>query len=95
MSTPLQRRYSRSRSDGGTVLRCSDQFVSGALGVKTYQGITFHTVAENITGLLPAGSAGVNHGMGTANLCDVIVHRLAIGIATDGITAFLTVTVGS
>lgn len=95
MSTPLRRRHSTTRSDGGTVSRCSDQFVSGALGVKTYQGVTFQTVAENITGLLPAGSAGVNHGMGAINLCDAIVHRLAIGIATDGITAFLTVTVVS
>jgi len=55
-----------------------DAFVSGALGVKTYKGVHFHTVATNLTGLLPPGSKGVNH-----------------GIATDGVTVLLTVTIGS
>jgi hypothetical protein len=46
--------------------------VSGALGVKSYQGFKFQTVATNITGLLPPGSNGVNHGMAQPHLCDAI-----------------------
>ena len=84
-----------TRSDGGTASRCSDRFASDALGVKTYQGVTFNTVAENLTGLLPPGSTGVNHGMGTTNVCNVIVDQLVIGIATDGVTVLLTVTIVS
>jgi hypothetical protein len=84
-----------TKSDGGTASRSSDRFVSGALGVKTYKGIKYNTVAQNLTGLLPPGSTGVNHGMGPANVCDVIVNQPTIGIATDGITALLTVTIVS
>ncbi|KAF7980781.1 hypothetical protein HWV62_36843 [Athelia sp. TMB] len=40
------------------------------------RGVEYSTVAHNVTGLLAAGSAGVNH-----------------GIATDGITTVLTVTI--
>jgi hypothetical protein len=82
-----------TKSDGGTASPCSDRFVSDALGVKTYKGIKYDTVATNFTGLLPPGSTGVNHGMGTTNVCDIIVNQLAIGIATDGITVLLTVTI--
>ncbi|KAI9449627.1 hypothetical protein BJY52DRAFT_228009 [Lactarius psammicola] len=42
-----------------------DKFVKGALGVKRYQGVKYQTVAQNITGLLPAGSTGINHGIPT------------------------------
>ncbi|KAH9059323.1 hypothetical protein EDB87DRAFT_1675123 [Lactarius vividus] len=37
-----------------------DKFVQGALGASGY-----HTVAQNITGLLAPGSTGVNHGIAT------------------------------
>ena len=40
----------------------SDEFVEGALKVTSYKGLTYTTVAENITGLLAPGSAGINHG---------------------------------
>jgi len=53
-----------------------DEFVAGALAVTRYEGVNYQTVAQNITGLLPPGSAGVNH-----------------GIATDGVTVLLTVTI--
>ena len=39
-----------------------DDLVSGALGTTSYGGVTYSTTAENITGLLAAGSAGINHG---------------------------------
>ncbi|KAH8979925.1 hypothetical protein EDB86DRAFT_596917 [Lactarius hatsudake] len=42
-----------------------DKFVSGALGVKRYQGVKYQTVAQNVTGLLPPGSTGINHGIPT------------------------------
>ncbi|KAJ3508886.1 hypothetical protein NLJ89_g5513 [Agrocybe chaxingu] len=43
---------------------------------KFFKGVHYSTIGQNITGLLPAGSAGVNH-----------------GIATDGITTLLTITI--
>lgn len=42
--------------------RCSDGLVAGAVGTTSFGGITYNTVAENVTGLLPVGSNGVNHG---------------------------------
>ncbi|KAJ7858687.1 hypothetical protein B0H14DRAFT_2577661 [Mycena olivaceomarginata] len=45
-------------------------------GLTYHERTTYSTVARNLTGLLPAGSTGVNH-----------------GIATDGITVLLTVTI--
>lgn len=38
-----------------------DQFVTAALGTTGNNGVTYTTTAQNITGLMPAGSAGVNH----------------------------------
>lgn len=40
----------------------SDAFVKDAVGLKKYQGIKYNTVARNITGLIPSGSTGINHG---------------------------------
>ncbi|KAJ7353130.1 hypothetical protein DFH08DRAFT_956212 [Mycena albidolilacea] len=53
-----------------------DKLVAAAIGLTYYERTTYSTVARNLTGLLPAGSTGVNH-----------------GIATDGITVLLTVTI--
>jgi len=53
-----------------------DKLVAAAVGLTYHERITYSTVAQNLTGLLPAGSTGVNH-----------------GIATDGITVLLTVTI--
>lgn len=47
-------------TDGYDVGR--DQLVSNALGTKSHGGVTYHTTATNVTGLLPVGTAGVNHG---------------------------------
>ncbi|KZT67755.1 hypothetical protein DAEQUDRAFT_712981 [Daedalea quercina L-15889] len=38
-----------------------DDLVSWALGTTSYGGVTYSTTAENITGLLSAGSSGINH----------------------------------
>ncbi|KAJ7854731.1 hypothetical protein B0H14DRAFT_756633 [Mycena olivaceomarginata] len=53
-----------------------DKLVAAAVGLTYHERTTYSTVARNLTGLLPAGSTGVNH-----------------GIATDGITVLLTVTI--
>jgi len=53
-----------------------DLMSAAAQGSTSFDGVSYSTVAENITGLLAPGSAGVNH-----------------GIATDGITTLLTVTI--
>ncbi|KAF8813616.1 hypothetical protein BYT27DRAFT_7083584 [Phlegmacium glaucopus] len=53
-----------------------DALVENAIGTTSFGGVTYSTVAEDITGLLAPGSAGVNH-----------------GIATDGITTLLRVTI--
>ncbi|KAK7057309.1 hypothetical protein R3P38DRAFT_3303864 [Favolaschia claudopus] len=42
----------------------------------SFGGVTYSATLQQLTGLLPAGSAGVNH-----------------GIATDGVTSLLTVTI--
>ncbi|KAI9449626.1 hypothetical protein BJY52DRAFT_227983 [Lactarius psammicola] len=55
-----------------------DKFVQGALGVSLYKGVNYQTVAQNITGLLPPGSAGINHGIAT----DGVVVLLTVTIAS-------------
>ena len=81
------------KSDGAASRR-RDKFVAGALGVKKYHKVKYQTVAQRLTGLLPPGSKGVNHGM-TPPIIYVssFVHRLAIDIPTDGVTVLLTVTI--
>jgi len=53
-----------------------DLMSAAAQGSTSFDGVSYSTVAENITGLLAPGSTGVNH-----------------GIAQDGITTLLTVTI--
>ncbi|KAG2119747.1 uncharacterized protein F5147DRAFT_120786 [Suillus discolor] len=40
-----------------------DQLVSAAIGQTRYHGVKYHTIAQNITGLLEAGTDGINHGI--------------------------------
>jgi len=53
-----------------------NELVASATGSRSYNGVKYSTTAENVTDLLAAGSAGVNH-----------------GVATDGITTVLTITI--
>ncbi|KAF9484457.1 hypothetical protein BDN70DRAFT_928334 [Pholiota conissans] len=53
-----------------------DLFVQDALGMTSFGGTTYSTTAQNITGLLPAGSAGINHGIAI----DGIVTLLTVTI---------------
>ncbi|KZV73141.1 hypothetical protein PENSPDRAFT_649211 [Peniophora sp. CONT] len=49
-----------------------DQLVSNALGTKSHGGVTYHTTAANVTGLLPVGTAGVNHGIAIDGIVTVL-----------------------
>ncbi|KAI0333571.1 hypothetical protein GY45DRAFT_1344032 [Cubamyces sp. BRFM 1775] len=53
-----------------------DELVAGAVGTKSFGGVTYNVVAKNITGLMPAGSDGVNHGIAV----DGIVTLLTVTI---------------
>ena len=53
-----------------------DQLVSSAVGTKSFGGVTYSTTAQNITGLLPVGSDGINHGIAI----DGIVTLLTVTI---------------
>jgi len=53
-----------------------DELVSGAVGQTSYSGVSYSTTAQNITGLLAAGSTGVNHGISQ----DGIVTLLTVTI---------------
>jgi hypothetical protein len=44
--------------------------------LKQYQGVKYSTVAKNITGLIPPGSSGINHGIAT----DGVVVLLTVKI---------------
>ena len=40
-----------------------DHFVNMALGTTTFNGTSYSTTFQNLTGVMPAGSNGVNHGI--------------------------------
>lgn len=49
-----------------------DQLVGHAIGKHDFDGVHYKTVAKNITGLLPPGSVGVNHGIATDGLTTLL-----------------------
>ncbi|KAG1873127.1 hypothetical protein F4604DRAFT_1925622 [Suillus subluteus] len=53
-----------------------DQLVSAAVGETWFHGVKYSTTAQNITGLLAAGSDGINHGIAL----DGIVKLLTVTI---------------
>ncbi|KAH9942303.1 uncharacterized protein BXZ73DRAFT_74586 [Epithele typhae] len=56
--------------DGYNVGR--DLLVSSAVGTTSFGGVTYSTTAQNVTGLMPAGSAGVNHGIAVDGIVTVL-----------------------
>ncbi|KAI0063790.1 hypothetical protein BV25DRAFT_1801638 [Artomyces pyxidatus] len=60
--------------DGYNVGR--DDMVSAAQGHTSYEGVKYFTIVQNVTGLLAAGSVGVNHGIAT----DGIVQLLTVTV---------------
>jgi hypothetical protein len=63
----------------GEMLRyaSSDELVSTATtpGGVSYGGISYATTAQDITGLLPPGSAGVNHGECFSFKCSNLTYK--------------------
>jgi hypothetical protein len=53
-----------------------DSLVKSALKLKKYRGVKYKTVAQRITGLIPPGSTGINHGIPT----DGVVVLLTVTI---------------
>ncbi|KAI0312307.1 hypothetical protein OF83DRAFT_1166014 [Amylostereum chailletii] len=53
-----------------------DELVSAAKGVVSWDGVTYNTVVEDITGLMAVGSEGINHGIAV----DGIVKLLTVTI---------------
>jgi hypothetical protein len=49
-------------SDGTIFFVFSDSLVKSAVGLKKYKGVKYQTTAQSITGLIPSGSDGINHG---------------------------------
>jgi len=56
-----------------------NKLVNAAIGTTRFDGVTYVTTARNLTGLLAAGSVGVNHGIGT----DGITTLLTVTIVDD------------
>jgi len=72
----------------------SDELVSTATSrTVSYGGISYKTTSQNVTGLLPAGSTGVNHGANPRNSSISGLDIISIGIAQDGVVVLLTVTI--
>jgi hypothetical protein len=70
-----------------------DELVASATsGTTSFNGITYSATAENITGLLQPGSAGINHG-GSPFSNVFLTYDICIGIAIDGIVVLLTISV--
>ncbi|KAI0964112.1 hypothetical protein AcW1_001009 [Taiwanofungus camphoratus] len=61
-------------ADGYNIGR--DDLVSAAVGTTSYDSVTYSTTAQNITGLMAAGSNGVNHGIAV----DGIVTLLTVTV---------------
>jgi hypothetical protein len=82
-------------ADGYNIGR--DALAAAAVGDKSFENAKYGTTEKRLTGLLPPGSQGVNHG----ELMYIVVHRRVMvaharwmeGIATDGVTVLLTVTI--
>ncbi|KAJ6475223.1 hypothetical protein C8R47DRAFT_1179035 [Mycena vitilis] len=63
-------------TEGHTIVPGRDLLVANATANPSFGGVSYSASLQQMTGLLPAGSTNVNH-----------------GIATDGITSVLTVTI--
>ncbi|KAJ4490367.1 hypothetical protein J3R30DRAFT_71707 [Lentinula aciculospora] len=49
-----------------------DQLSANAIGTTSFGGVTYSTTGTNITGLLPAGSDGVNHDIATDGITTLL-----------------------
>jgi len=49
-----------------------DALAASAVGSTSFDGVSYSTTAQNMTGLLPAGTAGVNHDIPTDGITTVL-----------------------
>ncbi|THU91428.1 hypothetical protein K435DRAFT_780735 [Dendrothele bispora CBS 962.96] len=49
-----------------------DNLVSMAVGTKSFGGVTYQTTSQTVSGLLPVGSAGINHGIAIDGIVNVL-----------------------
>ncbi|KAH9939182.1 hypothetical protein B0H21DRAFT_41100 [Amylocystis lapponica] len=70
-----------------------DDLVSAALGSTSFNGVNYSTTVQNITGLLSAGSSGINHGMLTPLIGHMHHSLCSADIAIDGTVALLEITI--
>ena len=47
---------------GSVNASCRDDFMKKALGTTSFNGTNYNTTAQSLTGVLPVGTDGVNHG---------------------------------
>ncbi len=70
-----------------------DLLVQNAVGKTCFDGVTYSTTAQNITGLMLPGSEGVNHGECFSCICEFPAADIGEGIAVDGIVTLLTINI--
>ena len=71
-----------------------DLLVQKAVGTTCFDGVTYSTTAQNITGLMLPGSVGVNHGeYHRPSFYEFWKADIGVGIAVDGIVTLLTVSI--
>ncbi len=46
-----------------------NELAASAIGTTSFGGVTYSTTARNVTGLMAAGSQGVNHGTSALRFC--------------------------
>ena len=60
----------------------------------SFLGVTYETTVQDVTGLLPAGAEGINHGtLNQSTYSDLDLTLFIIGIGTDGVVKVLTVKI--
>ena len=78
-----------------TICWCSDEFVSAAVsGTPSFNGVKYAVATSTLVGVMPSGTAGVNHGELSLPYPQVnVAHQVyRQGIAIDGNAVLLTVT---
>lgn len=70
-----------------------DALVKAATGTTSHNGVTYSTTAQTLTGVMPAGSNGVNHGNPVSYNFLKVSNIRHTGIAVDGNAVLLTVTI--
>lgn len=53
-----------------------DNFVANAIGSRNFGGVTYSTSSESVTGLLPVGANGINHGIAIDGLVSVLTVQI-------------------